>query len=390
MDDDEITAEVIDHISIPISALGEDLNCPICCNLMCPAMITYCGHRFCEKCIQTSVSQWKKCPVCNKRLNQDQLIQDKGFNNLVQVIETQKKEAAATYFNQAAANAERELVQGGSVIIPNAAIKPVLQKHLKKTLLEFELFSQKLQRDLSEQVMSSLTLAGGEAMPSPSDTMQTCLSSVVDAYDRYLSENLPPLTLLPVTVEVKIHGKDHMILPSFSFKPSTSIERLYESIFKYLASGKDPLIDFERNSLSFILVRPSAVGQVCLTADLVNSIYLQQLTEQYVMSTAPLVVMSENSYPLLTYQLTSGSEVIVFGNMKFQSELPKSCFIQLFRKDVGMVMDYFACSDCALTWICRPCKESCHDGHSVKSHVMKHTPAWACCYCKKKQCCLVK
>lgn len=64
--------------------------------------------------------------------------------------------------------------------------------------------------------------------------------------------------------------------------------------------------------------RPSAVGQVCLTADLVNSIYLQQLTEQYVMSTAPLVVMSENSYPLLTYQLTSGSEVIVFGNMKFQ------------------------------------------------------------------------
>lgn len=388
MENRDNAASVADLIAIPISALGDDLNCPICWTEIKTAVITHCGHRFCEECIQKSISAWKKCPVCNKGLAKSELIHDKGFDNLIRVIEEQKKEAATTYFNQIAAKAEGELRQDGCLNIVNASIQPVLQKHLKKSLLEFELYSQQLQRELSEQTLLSLQKSGNGdvAFSPPHEILQNCLSSVVDAYDRFLTENLPPLSLLPVTVEVRIHGKD-IKLPPFQFEPSTSLEELYKAVGDRLSVRADPVVQFCRNEISFILARPSA-GVVCLTPELLTKLILDQSSDNYSVTTAPLVIMAEKSLPRLMYNVSPGSEVIIYGNLKFASEMPKQCFVKVFRKDAGIKMDYFACKDCKLKWICKPCKESCHVGHDLQTHVKGHAPSWPCCYCQKNRCAL--
>ena len=41
-----------------------------------------------------------------------------------------------------------------------------------------------------------------------------------------------------------------------------------------------------------------------------------------------------------------GSQIVVYGSMKLQSDLPKKCFVEVFKKGEGQKVDYFSCQDC--------------------------------------------
>lgn len=58
-----------------VSELGSIVNCPICFNDVPNNDIhsTVCGHLFCGKCIKTAIGVHKKCPLCNKPLNLQQI-----------------------------------------------------------------------------------------------------------------------------------------------------------------------------------------------------------------------------------------------------------------------------------------------------------------------------
>ncbi|CAI8035154.1 hypothetical protein GBAR_LOCUS19748 [Geodia barretti] len=53
-------------------------------------------------------------------------------------------------------------------------------------------------------------------------------------------------------------------------------------------------------------------------------------------------------------------------------------------------IDYFTCRDCGFNWVCQPCAEICHKGHSLVSYLRNHKPTWACCYCPKKKKCSIQ
>src|SRR4051812_29455604 len=49
--------------------LAQHLTCGICHNILDNAVITPCGHSFCEHCVKKSIdSNHKSCPECRKRL----------------------------------------------------------------------------------------------------------------------------------------------------------------------------------------------------------------------------------------------------------------------------------------------------------------------------------
>jgi hypothetical protein len=49
-------------------ALTDNLKCPVCLDDLKDPTSTTCGHLFCWRCIQISVSDFKHCPTCRKKL----------------------------------------------------------------------------------------------------------------------------------------------------------------------------------------------------------------------------------------------------------------------------------------------------------------------------------
>ena len=41
-----------------------------------------------------------------------------------------------------------------------------------------------------------------------------------------------------------------------------------------------------------------------------------------------------------------GSQIVVYGSLKLESDLPKKCFVEVFKKGEGQKVDYFSCQDC--------------------------------------------
>jgi hypothetical protein len=56
----------------PISANADsdnDLNCPICFDIINIAHVTKCGHSFCQTCITKALEHAHRCPKCNTPCN---------------------------------------------------------------------------------------------------------------------------------------------------------------------------------------------------------------------------------------------------------------------------------------------------------------------------------
>ncbi|OQR86404.1 hypothetical protein ACHHYP_20491 [Achlya hypogyna] len=64
----------------PIAAAAPDpptrsyVECPVCLDSASRPVATKCGHVFCEECFVQAAKHAKKCPVCRRRVNRNQLI----------------------------------------------------------------------------------------------------------------------------------------------------------------------------------------------------------------------------------------------------------------------------------------------------------------------------
>lgn len=88
-------------------------------------------------------------------------------------------------------------------------------------------------------------------------------------------------------------------------------------------------------------------------------------------------------------RIGAGWALIVEGAVLLASEEIKPCFATEYGKpgrDPEQRVDYFACGQCKLNWVCAPCATHCHrDCKDVRPFAMNHMPSWGCCYCSKKK-----
>lgn len=68
-----------------VAVLEEYFQCSICLNTMQAAMMTSCGHRYCNKCIGEWVDRHHNCPCCNGALDRTRLVKDHQFDGLIGV-----------------------------------------------------------------------------------------------------------------------------------------------------------------------------------------------------------------------------------------------------------------------------------------------------------------
>ena len=102
-----------------------------------------------------------------------------------------------------------------------------------------------------------------------------------------------------------------------------------------------------------------------------------------------MVRVHDEDAPVQKLGLHAGSTVTFFGEVRLQSDMPKACFTLDFDAKAQKSVNYFSCKDCGTNWICEPCREECHRGHSIVTHLNNHVPNWACCYCMKKGFCKI-
>lgn len=395
-------------VTISIHAISDYFICSIC---MCPMKETHmtkCGHRYCGKCIQEWVDRQHKCPCCNTALHTDKLFKDHQFDSLIASIVEEKEKSEETYFESLIHSSSREVNIDDQKLSP---IETVFKNHLKDSLAAHEKCLQTLrkqlhirlkklevesqiafdemktqslfQTDFDEQkeiINGNLTRRKGEL----DREFETCSQLIAQAYDKHLSEHIPKLSVLPVKVSINILPKS-LKISDVVFTPTDRTKvRVISAVEGAMSASKDKVVSWPDN-VQFILFSPFAKCNQPEMEKIVQEILQNEVNHPDV------TVLDIQSMPVLHHSMSPGSEIVVVGDVKFESDLPKQCFSVIYDKDdIEQTVDYFICEQCNFKWICRSCMEICHKGHAVKPYIMNFHPSWACCYCPKNKKCIIR
>ncbi|KAK3584719.1 hypothetical protein CHS0354_036496 [Potamilus streckersoni] len=392
-------------IVVPFQAINDFFQCSICMCQMKAAVMTACGHRFCEKCIQEWVDRQHKCPCCNNPLQLDQLIKDHQFDSLLATIMTESKKAEDEYFESLINRASDEQNKDENL----TPMEQILKKHLKQGLSAHEKYFHSLKKDFKQrkQMLESETSKGiadihlntlfeDQALIKTAELqsiqekklqelekeLSTCTKLLAEAYDKYLTDHIPNLDVLPVVVSVYLLNKNIRI-EGFRVNPSDTLLAVREFVEATMEANHNPVIEWE-NDVKVFLFGPFAKGSQMETQKIMSDI------SSSASDTSDVQEIREGLRFGLQYSIKPGSEIVVTGHVKCESDLPKKCFSEVFKKDAEQKVDYFSCQTCNFNWICRSCMAVCHQDHNVAPYIMEHKPSWACCYCPKKKTCTIQ
>lgn len=334
------------------------------------------------------------------------LIKDHQFDSLVATLEQEKDKAEKNYFesliNAAASNSERT----EDSFTP---VELVLKKHLKQGLAAHEKFFQSLKKSYQQNLntLQSKTenaiaelhthgLSQEELMLQTQDLdntlsrrkdelkneLDSCAKMVADAYDKYLTSHIPELNVLPVKCSIYLTSKNIM-LADVTFNPTDCIKEVRDLIEARMILKNNPVYEWG-DDVRFFLFGPFSKCSPCE----MNKIMADMLISGG--SDSDVQILAEGCRLGLQYGMKPGSQIVIYGSLKLESDLPKKCFVEVFKKGEGQKVDYFSCQDCGFKWICRSCMEVCHQDHEMVPYIMGHQPAWACCYCPKKKKCKIQ
>ncbi|XP_062516922.1 E3 ubiquitin-protein ligase TRIM38-like isoform X2 [Corticium candelabrum] len=395
-------------LSLPVKSILDHFTCPVCFSFVKNTHITPCGHKFCEGCIKECINRRHKCPCCNGHVALEQLIRDHQHDELLEIISREKEAAEKKYFESliesASANAFMESQSTGSRPVAKnksfdlSPIETVLRKHLKETLVAYEEYLVKLQKEcicsqeqcsIEERKKAHFLEEGKREQDRKSSEeefqlqkekiqqrFESCATMLAESYDRYLSEQLIAPSLIPVDVSMTLAGRDitfHIV----KVTPTDSTVELRATLKSLLESRGEKVISIDE--VEFVLISPFAKERG------VNIQMWDDTMAEKFEGREDILLLVEGSRPILQHGMKPGSELCAVGQIVLESDLPKVCFATTFQKDVEQIVDYFMCKDCRLKWICKPCRDSCHKGHTTVMYIAGHVAKWACCYCPKNQ-----
>ncbi|CAF0730994.1 unnamed protein product [Brachionus calyciflorus] len=381
----------------------EQFNCSICLNEFTNThMSTKCAHRFCENCIKTTVELNHKCPLCNHRLVYEDLVRDNHFDSLKDDLKILKEKKMQAVFDKISSDTQ---TKSEKIYSP---IENVLKNHLIKTLIVHENYTNQLRlnyekevkriEDSSNDIISKLrniflTKKDVEAeeekikietqkkLENLKKDFDRQVNSIAERYKKYLEQNeLSPLAL-PVKIKIRLVTKD-IRLDGFEFKTNDDISLMLDFIKNKCEELRDPIVEFGED-LKILNVGP--FGKYTYE----EAMKMFEVFEQTgFLPDSVNLINSKNCIPIIENLIKPDSEFLFFGNIKFESDLPKRCFKYIFNKDKPVSIDYFQCQDCMLKWICKYCVIECHSKHNVRPFSLNHNPTWACCFCERNNCCL--
>ncbi|XP_078315647.1 uncharacterized protein LOC111129789 isoform X2 [Crassostrea virginica] len=377
-------------LTVSISKLEDYLQCSICMNALTNTTMTQCGHRYCFTCIKEWVDRKHTCPCCNANLDQKSLFKDHQFDSLIATINAEKEREEQKYFESLI----NSVSQNETADIQLSPVERVLQKHLKQSLAAHEKYLQSIRgqfhkkmlslekeyqqalsdiqtKNLSQEELMQKTGNMNETLTKDKESQQkeldTCTQLIADAFDKHLQSHIPPLDVLPLKVAINvldksIHLSDLLLAPA-----DVAVTRIKLAVEEAMKAKGNPVLSWGED-VHFVLFGPFAKG---------NSFAMQEKIKAILFEGRDLPnihVLANDCRPILQLGMKPNSEIVIYGTLRCESDLPKRCFVQTFKKDEEQTVDYFQCKQCSFKWICRPCMEVCHKGHDVVPYIMNHKP----------------
>ncbi len=363
-------------IKIDSGELISVLECSVCCSEYSDPALTKCGHTFCRACIEECINCNHECPECKHTLAKDDLMKN------IQVDRVQRQ------IHDLHAKAKNEIVENiialeGSMM--KSPVVPLFQANFKDSLVRFERYCDDARRELEDvkkkikaRCSGMLKLCGDPAKQlaiaqeesresAEAETRyKLAMDFLLRLYDKYMREALPEPAALPVKMSIRVPSKG-LRLDNVHIKPAGQMREVRLIVEKhFIEKLGNPVIKWGLDA-HYVIMDP-------LTDDAKEGGIIVPITEEM------RLVSDFRVYP--------GSVVELRGTATCESDVPKPCITLKFRKEEKKMYNYYSCETCGMNWICEPCVQQCHQGHTTKEYLRGHVPAWACCYCTKKGCTL--
>jgi len=341
-------------LSIPLRSIYEQFECPICLKMVENCHITPCGHNFCYKCISECLNRKHACPCCSKPTTVVQLVKNHHFDKLYQVIKLEKDEATKHYYENLIADADKKQFDSTPTKTVKgenhkySPIENVFQQHMKKSLLAYEEYYQdikmrfaasknKLQKDYAQKMSQSkdgqlavITVELDEKVVEMESNFEKTVQLLLASYEKYLQENLPLPSFLPVTVHIRIESKN-IRFENIIVKPTDCIRDLKEILVAKLEESKNPMtVPFSPNNI-FVLLRPfdNIVDDKFKGKEKVSGDDME--LDNSNLNPDAIVLMDETK-PIMQFKVQPGSEFLLKGEIHLLSDKPKQCFTAIFKK----------------------------------------------------------
>jgi len=343
------------------------LKCSICCCEYTNPVLTKCGHNFCLECIEECIDRNHECPECKKKLVKEELCKNVQVGRLQRHIQDLRSKA------------KNELVENVLALESGFGnnrnlVLALLQDNGKDQIARFELYCEnakkehestkrKLKNKYSslppqQQANPQTQLNQAEEMREADERYKMIIDYHLKVYNDYIKQAFICPDQLSILLSVHL-PKKNLILGSVYVSPSAPLREV-RLIIEKLFKERDPIIKWALN-LCYIITNPLTKA----------SLMIPMLAEMKTLSELNVI---------------HGTKIELDGDVLCESDVPKPCITLDFRAEDKKAYDYYSCETCSSNWICEPCIQQCHKGHSYKNHMKEHIPTWACCYCLKKNC----
>lgn len=365
-------------VKIDSGELLSFMECSICCSEYTDPTITKCGHTFCKPCIDECINRNHECPECKRTVTKDDIMKNIQIERLQRQIHELHGKAKNEIVDNILA------LEGGVMKSPIVA---VFQANFKDSLMRFERYSDEARKEMedSKKKIKSKYGAGGKDIDiskmKPEDAFEIsnadrkyklAVDYLVQAYDKYMKDVLPEPNMLPIKFNILVPSKG-IKLENCYLRPNDSIEEARLLVEKNFLQQLNPIIKWGADC-HYILLDPMRANG--------------EQTEEEKEKIGQMISFGEEMKHLAQYKIYPGTVIEIYGTIVCESDVPKPCMSLKFNKDDKKAYNYYSCETCSINWVCEPCIQQCHKGHSYKDYLKNHIPTWACCYCVKKACTL--
>ncbi|KNC49773.1 uncharacterized protein AMSG_06052 [Thecamonas trahens ATCC 50062] len=403
-------------LTIPLATLASHFDCPICLTTLSDTAMLPCGHNFCRPCILECLNREHLCPCCRAAATAADARPNHHLDATVALIETEADKASRAYFEQLTsgrdgggggggsdAGAEKDGQARNVPVRDFTPIERVFQTAMRASLAAYTEYYDKvkvahetslvnLQRSAAaeltqaksgiaararaaslagntesetelnaqlEQVMVAHTQAFEAKLSAERAKFDASVSALVDAYSRYLDENVPAVEFVPVPLSLSVPSRSLVLDGSIVLDPMHTVEDVHARAIELLCTEEHGITQWEIGSVEYVL------------------------DEQ--------VLEPGTGVPI---RAACGAELVAGASIELRGELASAadvCFSALpFEDGAGVRVTYYSCDECSKAWICESCAKACHAGHTVSLHLCNYEPNYACCYCVRTKCCVLE
>jgi hypothetical protein len=148
---------------------------------------------------------------------------------------------------------------------------------------------------------------------------QSATDALVQSYDEHMKKVVPKPKLLPIRISVIVECKNNLRIENVHVKPYDNLNDLLKMIEEVQAKKGDGIIDWNKQSLQFVLTGPLRNANINQS---IFDVKMEDDDNNMQESLTQMVTISDFALPFAKFNIAAGSLITVKGQLMFDSDKP--------------------------------------------------------------------